>query len=152
MIGQDRPKRPRGRPTLAAQSYEEAFARLQAGTLPKRPRNEYERIALWQSPGRKPQYGSPTRAAEQLARYMLDCGDALTLNAAAKTAAAIYKVNATNVRNYASKAINGRRVSKTVRVPREYAQLVGSEIVTGKVPIIEKVVIESLNYQGSPGD
>lgn len=103
-------KKKRGRPTLAAQSLDEAVARHLAGLSPKRPRNEFEREVMRGQPGRKKNLASPTQVAAELAAYFVQTND-LSLSQAARQAADVYGVNADNVRGYARDIIKGPQVT-----------------------------------------
>lgn len=103
-------KKPRGRPTLAAQSLDEAVARHLAGLSPKRPRNEFEREVMRGQPGRKKNLAAPTRVAAELAVNLVQTND-LSLSQAARQAADVYGVNPDNVRKYAREIIKGPQVT-----------------------------------------
>lgn len=112
MTGSSR-KRRAGRP---ADSLAAAFAAVEAGTAPGRPRNEFERAARPAAGGRgrKPRQNSPTRAAAELAAYLV-ARDGLSLAAAARQAAAAWNVNADNVRRYARAMLRAKTVTVTYR-------------------------------------
>ena len=61
----------RGRPTLAAQTQDEALHAVYTGTAPKRPRNDHERAAGAKRRGRPPSPVSRTGIAAQLAEYLM---------------------------------------------------------------------------------
>lgn len=88
----------------------DALAAIEAGTAPRRPRNEFERQAreaTRRQPGRPRFDGCRTRLAADLALYLKTLGEA----APVAVAAAKYKVNPDNVRRYARELAMGPQVT-----------------------------------------
>lgn len=102
-------KKPRGRPTLAAQSLDEAIARHLAGQSPKRPRNEFEREVMRRSGGRPANPAALTHVAAECAAYLVQALG-LSPTRAAERASSMHGVDAANVRRYARKIIKGPQV------------------------------------------
>ena len=100
----------RGRPTLAAQSVEEAVERHYRGDSPKRGRNKFERQAMLQNKGRKPEPQSMTRQAAEYAAYLMK-SETTTITAASNRASLGYKVDAANIRRYAQAILEGPQVT-----------------------------------------
>jgi hypothetical protein len=133
----------RGRPTLAAQSLEEALERYYRGDSPKRPRNLFERQAMLQSRGRKPEPQSMTRQAANYAAYLVK-NETITITAASKRASLAYKVDAANIRRYAKAILEGPQVILSQRKaqwygyapPRKMPLLVSVRNVVKKKPRI----------------
>lgn len=102
----------RGRPTVAAQSVDEAIHRVLSWHPPlrwTRPRNEFERQAQARTGGRKVNPQSKTGQAARLAVYLVNT-EGIDLSQAARRAAKAWPVNADNVRKYARKLIAGPTV------------------------------------------
>lgn len=98
---QKHPPKKRGRPPLAARSLEDALQAVQRGTAPKRPRNEFERIARDAPPrGRRPSPLSATSMAADLAEHYMREG--LTPAEAVRRACAesTPRADPSNVRKY----------------------------------------------------
>lgn len=93
--------KPRGRPKEAAQTVDEALAALAAGTAPKRPRNEIERMVGAKRLGRKPNYAIPVYQAAMLAKYRIDEG--IDKAQAVREAAQVWGMTLANVRTYLKK-------------------------------------------------
>lgn len=94
----------RGRPRKyapPAASLDEALIAFYAGTLPKKPRNEFERHVMRRRPGRKRNPNCRTQQAAELAvDYYKNC--AMSLAAAARRAAEAYGLaDPDTVRKYA---------------------------------------------------
>ena len=107
------PKRGRGRPQRfpEAASLDEAIMLREAGMLPKRGRNEWERRALRDRAGRKPQPQAVTRQAAELAAYLVQW-DGRSLRAASAEAAERFGLkSADTVRRYARRVIYGPQVT-----------------------------------------
>ena len=116
-------KRRVGRPTIAAQSPEEALQMQRCGTLPKRPRSESERLVMARKRGAPTQPNSRTQQAALLAAYAVK-EDGIALAAAARNAAEIYGIKAAdNVRKYARKILNGPQVTVKSRISGPFSQL-----------------------------
>lgn len=129
----------RGRPTLAAQSLEEALERHHRGDSPKRPRNLFERQAMLQSRGRKPEPQSITRQAAEYAAYLVK-SETATITAASKCASLAYKVDATNIRRYAQAILEGPQVTLSQKKAEWYGY-----VAPRKVPLLFSVKNVTLN-------
>lgn len=122
-------KRRVGRPTIAAQSPEEALQMQRCGTLPKRPRSESERLVMARNRGAPPQPNSRTQQAALHAVYAVKT-DGLSLAAAARQAAEIYGIKAAdNVRKYAREVLNGPKVTVKPRMSGPFSQLAQARTV-----------------------
>lgn len=122
-------KRRLGRPTIAAQSPQEALQMQRCGTLPKRPRSESERLVMARKRGAPTQPNSRTQQAALLAAYAVKV-DGIALAAAARNAAAIYGIKAAdNVRKYARKILNGPQVTVKPRMSGPFSQLAQARTV-----------------------
>ena len=128
-------KRRVGRPTIAAHSPEEALLMQRCGTLPQRPRSESERLVMARKRGAPTQPNSRTQQAALLAAYAVK-QDGISLAAAARNAAKIYGIKATdNVRKYARKILNGPQVTVKPHMSGPFSQL--AQVQT--VPLLIKV-------------
>lgn len=122
-------KRRVGRPTVAAQSPEEALLMQRCGTLPKRPRSESERLVMARKRGAPSQPNSRTQQAALLAAYAVK-QDGISLAAAARDAAEIYGIKAAdNVRKYARKILKGPQVTVKPRMSEPFSQLASARTV-----------------------
>lgn len=136
--------RGRGRPPKAAQSLDEALRRHYAGESPARARNDIERQVMGKGRngkrggGRHADPMSPTQTAAQLAAYLV-ASDGVSLRTAATRAAALYKVNADNVRKYAARVRRGPTIDMPVRVDPVFSQLVGGCEFSKSVPLLDRV-------------
>ena len=109
----------RGRPVIAAQTLDEAVARVFAWHPPlrwTRPRNSLERQAQAQRRGPKPKPSARTGQAAQLAAYLVKT-EGKELAAAARQAAKAWDVNADNVRKAARRLIVGASVDLPFKGP-----------------------------------
>jgi hypothetical protein len=129
----------RGRPTLAAQSLDEALKRHYRGDSPKRPRNKFERQAMLQRRGRQPEPQSMTRQAAEYAAYLVK-SETTTIAAASKRASLAYKVDAANIRRYAQAILEGPQVTLSQRKAQWYGYL-----PPRKVPILDSVENLTMN-------
>lgn len=94
-----------GRPVVAAKSLEEAFRALENGTAPRRARNEFERIAGAKPRGRRANPSSLTRAAAELAHYLMSVEKLPQHDAIRQAIQSMPKsVDASNVRRYLKRA------------------------------------------------
>ena len=140
----------RGRPPRAAQSLDEALAQHYAGKSPARARNDHEREAMSKGRngkrggGRRPDLQSPTRIAAELAVYLC-ASEGISMRAAASRAAAIYGVNADNVRRYAARVARGPVTDLCVHVDPHLSQLVGGSSVPVTRPLLLSVQDVSAN-------
>ena len=124
----------RGRPTLAVQTLEEALRAVAAGTAPKRPRNEYERLAGAKTRGRPRNSNSTTRQAAELAAWYMQ-REGLTRAEAVKLARTATGANAANIRKYLRQqnmpmvqvAFKGRAWFGAAMAPVAVPMLVGVE-------------------------
>lgn len=138
-----------GRPPLAAQSFEEAFARAERGDLPARPRNEFERMAWPRGNGRPQNPQSRTRAAAEFAAYLVQHQGA-TLNAASKQAAVAFNCKSPDtVRRYARAALRA-----AVRGPQMTWTIPGQQTWFGTTPPTTRKVflVDSIEDVEAPAD
>jgi spore germination protein GerM len=118
----------RGRPTLAAQTKDEALHALYTGKAPKRPRNQVERDVQRKTKGRNSQPNSKTQQAAQTALWLVKAEN-INASQAALKAAEVFKVNKDNVRRYLRELLKGPTVEIDLKVPAMYSQLAGSSPV-----------------------
>jgi hypothetical protein len=118
----------RGRPTLAAQSRDEALHAVYTGKAPKRPRNKVERDVQRKPKGRKPQLNSKTQQAAQTALWLVRTEN-FKASQAAQKAAEIFKVNKDNVRTYLRALLKGPTIEIDLKVSSRFSQLVDSSPV-----------------------
>jgi len=128
----------RGRPAQAAQSLDEALARLAAGELPKRPRNEHERVVFGGSRGRKADPASKSAQAGQVAAYLV-LHDGLSLAEAARRAGNAFNVHPDTVRRYARKL----RAEKIVTVQRTERTWAGIVQQVAEIPLVHSIADSS---------
>lgn len=130
-----------GRPTLAAQTLDEALARHYRGESPKRPRNQYERQAMLKQTGRTSDAQCPTSQAAVYAAYLVKF-DSKTLTAASKLAGLAYKVDAANIRRYAKRIIDGPKSLLTQRSAQWFGH--APPVETPLLASVEDVVLPNV--------
>lgn len=136
----------RGRPQLAAATLDEALRAVASNTAPKRPRNEFERIAGGKAKGRTRSANSKTSCAAELAAYLMkteDIPQAAAVNRA--SGAFMPPVDRSNIRRYL------KRMSPTVLLPYSPRQAMHPEmhqLVSSSE--LHPILAFSVDYQ--PGD
>lgn len=126
----------RGRPVLAAQSYAEAFDAVARGKAPKRPRNEFERMAGARTRGRRPSETCPLRVATSLASYLIQQGQTQADAVRRAREASAVPVDAANVRKYL------KRLHPTVTSPYKGAACAWLPGAAGLVPPISVPLLQ----------
>lgn len=124
-----------GRPTIAAQTMDEALRMAYAGELPKRPRNSVERKVMRKKQGRSPTPGAKTHAAVQLAKYLID-SDEKGEREACREAAGVYKLHPDTVRKALRKVIRPKTVDVHVKQNPMFQHLAGGAVVVVAVPFV----------------
>lgn len=125
-------KRGRGRPSIAAQSLDEALQRHYAGESPPRPRNAFEREV--KSKGKNGKRGggrevnplSPTQQAATLAAYLVRTED-IPLREAARRAAEAHSLKPDSFRKQIKRLLDGPRSTIRADIPPSLRQLVGGQ-------------------------
>ena len=128
----------RGRPVLAAQSFAEAFDAVARGTAPKRPRNEFERVAGARTLGRRPSESSPTRVAALLADYLMQQGQTRAEAVRHACGSSVVPVDASNVRKYL------KRLHPTILAPFKGSACAWLPGAVGMVPPAPMTLLHSV--------